>query len=116
MIFNQQISIIRAGQSTSVYSSEVVKDWARAKTIEVPYLVSVQPQTTTEDSVERPQIITRWRMYTPPGTDLDLLADDRILLGGELLMQLVGSVMRWPDPVSPGETHHVECVLEAVDG
>lgn len=115
-IFNQTVEILRAGTKRSRYSSETVPDWSNPTVIPVEFPVSVQPVGTTEDGVLRPTVDQSWRMYTPPGTDLDIRASDRVRLGGVLVMAVDGAPARWPDPNNPGSVHHVEVGLKHVGG
>ena len=116
MIFNQRISILRAGKKQSPYSTKPVADWGNPIVIPVDFFVSIQPQSTSEGPLERPKVEASWRMYTPPGTDLDLRCVDRVGLSGMLDMNVVGKTSKWPEPFNPGAVHHVEASLEVVDG
>lgn len=116
LIFNQAVEILRPRMVKSPYSTEVVADWSSPVVTPVPFKVSVQPTGSTEGEVERPTVTSSWLMITPPGTDLDLKASDRVRLGGTLVMDVDGDPARWPDPFRPGTVHHVEAKLVAVDG
>lgn len=116
-IFNQQIEVQRPRRVASVYSTEDdVLTWEFPERVHVPFKVSVQPSDTTEGDEHRPQTVSTWRLYTPPGRDLDLRAEDRVVLGGTLPLQVVGEPQKWPDPLRPGHVHHVEARLEVVRG
>lgn len=115
MIFNQHIAVLRASKTRSPYGHSA-PSWDSPLRIPVDFPVSVQPSASSEGPAEREQVVTSWRLYSPPGTDLDLRPGDRVEVGGTLVMDVVGQPMRWPDPFQPGHVHHVEAVLEAVDG
>lgn len=121
IIFNQKVEIIKAGKKNTPYSTEPVLDWNNTTIVEVPFPVSVQPSSTqlggnSEGPSERPQLIDRFRLYTPPGTDIDLSANDRVKVGGVMTLEVVATPVRWPDPFRDGEVHHVEATLECVRG
>ena len=56
MIFNQRISILRAGKKQSPYSTKPVADWGNPIVIPVDFFVSIQPQSTSEGPLERPKV------------------------------------------------------------
>lgn len=111
MLYEQSIVIVRAGQSTDAYGN-TRQDWTSATRTPVVG-VNVQPQgADIEDTDDRQITVTGWRLYTPRGMDLDLLATDRIEAWGTT-MQVIGKVARWPAPA--GGVHHVEATLQEVD-
>ena len=116
VIFNQRVEVLRAGLVKSPYSTATVEDWSNPQVIGVEFPVSVQPAGSTESEVERPTVNSGWRLITPPGTDLDLRASDRIRIGGMLVMEVQGNPEKWPDPFRPGRVHHVEASLGEVNG
>lgn len=116
-IFNQTVEVVGPTLIESPYSDQLVEDWDNPTATVVGFPVSVQPSGSTEGSVERPQTVQTFRLFTPPGTDIpELTARHKIRLGGVLLMELVGQPERWPDPHNHGEVHHLEAVLEVVRG
>lgn len=116
-IFNQTIELAGPTLVESPYSPIPVEDWEVLLYTELDFKVSVQPESSTEGPVERPQVITGWVLITPPGTDIpELKPSSRIRLGKTLLMDVVGRPARWPDPWNPGKVHHLEAKLEVVDG
>ncbi len=111
MLYEQSIVIVRAGQLTDAYGNSR-PDWAAAERTTVAG-VNVQPQGgSIEDTDDRQVTVTGWRLFTPRGMDLDLLATDRIE-AWDTTMQVVGKIARWPAPV--GGVHHVEADLREVD-
>lgn len=116
-IFNQTIMVINPGQKKTPYSTEPVDDWDNPVTFIVDFPVSIQPASSSEGPVERPQVVTTWRLYTPPGTDIpELSARSRVRIGAGLTLDVVGDPQRWPDPYNPGVVHHLEASLEQVRG
>lgn len=119
LIFNQTMAVHRRRRVESVYSTEEGDggySWEDPEVIPVPFKVSIQPVSSTEDDRDRPRTETRYRLYTPPNHDLDLRSEDRVVLGGVLTMDVVGEVSRWPHPFKAGEVHHVEAELVVVNG
>lgn len=110
MIFDQQVSILRAARRVDRYNNETW-DWSNPERQEVTG-VHVQPAAQTEDvtSEARSMVTTGWRLYTNHG-DLDLRADDRVVWNGREL-DVIGEVARWPHPMRPGQIHHIEAYLE----
>lgn len=116
VIFNQQISVLRAGVKYSPYSTEGVEDWDNPQEIPVDFLVSVQPRGSTEGEVERNTVISGWWLCTPPGHDLDLRSSDRVKLSTGSTLSVEGDPLKWPHPLIPGTVHHVEANLEVTRG
>lgn len=117
IIFNQQAEILRPTLIDSPYSTEPIIDWDNPIYQPLDFQVSVQPAGSTEGPVERPQVVTSWKLFTPPATDIpDLTAGSKLRIGGTLTVSIVGHPARWPDPNRPGVVHHLEANLEVVDG
>lgn len=117
IIFNQTIELVKPREISSPYSTTPVLDWDNPVYLPVPFQVSVQPRGSSEGPVERPQTITHLVLITPPGTDIpDLGAESRIRVGGVMLLNVVGTPERWPDPWHPGVVHHLEASVEVVSG
>lgn len=116
VIFVNAVTVLRAREVGSVYSSEKTLTWDDPVRIDVPFLVSVQPRGSTEGGTDRPTVVSSWWMCTPPGTDLDLRPEDRVELATGIQLEVVGQPLRWPDPVNQDQVHHVEANLEVVDG
>lgn len=115
MIFNQSITRNRAGTRVT-RSGDTVPDWSLPTTDQTFRRVSVQPASQAEDvTPERDERITRWRVYTRPGVDIDVLATDRVTYADETF-QVVSEVARWPHPGRPGRVHHVEFTIQEVEG
>lgn len=117
LIFNQAVEIHRRRPTQSKYSTEPDGyTWTNPIVIPVPFKVSVQPVSSMEDDRDRPRTVSRYMMYTPPNTDIDLDSLDRVVLGGVLTMGVVGEVARWPHPFRAGGVHHLEVELEVING
>ncbi|CAB0580342.1 hypothetical protein Q6D62_00910 [Corynebacterium diphtheriae] len=118
IIFNQRIEIIRAGEKRSVYSSDVMEDWDNPVVLPVEVPVSIQPVSSTESdaTANRSYVTSRFRLFSPPGTDIpQLKAKDRVRIG-LLVLDVVGDPARWPHPLKPATVHHVEADLEVHRG
>ena len=116
-IFNQTITVLNPGLVKSPYSTELVESWDEPAVTLVDFPVSVQPAGSSEGPVERPQVATSWRLYTPPGTDIpELSARSRVRIGAGLTLDVVGDPQRWPDPYNSDSVHHLEAALEQVRG
>lgn len=116
LIYNQHITILRAKQVTSPYTTETVENWDNPDVVIVDFPVSIQPRTTDEGPVERAITTDRWWMCTPPGRDLDLRVTDRVRMDSGTILEVAGSPIRWPHPWIPGHIHHVEANLEVTRG
>lgn len=77
--------------------------------------VSLQPllgaPSTEQNGASFDQVIDRWRMFAPPGTDL--VTTDRIQQGS-LDLEVDGNPVTWPGP--DGLPHHVEVSLRKYGG
>ena len=117
IIFNQSLDVAVPLRIESPYSSEPVYDHDNPEWSPVPFLVSVQPAETDEEDLQRPVVVSRFVLITPPGTDVPKLsASSRVRVGGVMVCDVVGAPARWPDPWQAGVVHHLEANLEAVDG
>lgn len=118
IIFNQRIEIMHAGEKRSVYSSELMEDWDNPVVVPVEVPVSIQPVSSTESdaTMHRSSVVSHFRLFSPPGTDIpQLRAKDRVRIGS-LVLDVVGEPARWPHPLKPGTVHHVEADLEVHRG
>lgn len=117
VIFNQSLEVAVPRVTRSPYSSEPVVDYDNPVWRPVDFAVSVQPAESTEDDVQRPVVVSRLVLITPPGTDIaELTAASRVRVGGVMVCDVAGAPARWPDPFIPGAVHHLEANLEVVDG
>lgn len=117
VIFNQRLEVGSPREVHSRLSTEPLLDWSSPDWQEVDFLVSVQPNGSTEGPVERSQTVTGYVLITPPGTDIpELTSASRVRIGGVLVCDINGVPERWPDPFQPGVVHHLEALLEVVDG
>ncbi|GGP56039.1 hypothetical protein [Streptomyces abikoensis] len=107
MFFDQAIVRVRAGVRVDRGGNRL-PDWSpEAATRLTIAEVDVQPTTATESTTpERVAVVTGWHVQTPPGVDVDVRATDRIEWA-DMLLEVVGEVARWPDPLD-GTVHHVE--------
>ncbi|MBB3040145.1 hypothetical protein [Hoyosella altamirensis] len=96
------------------FSSKPKPDWDNAAPIPLPVMVRVDPSTTSEGPVENPQTTTTYRLVSEPHGDVDLRTTDRISVPPLGVFAVDGEVFRVPDPLDPGEVHHVEATLKRV--
>lgn len=117
IIFNQGLEVAVPEVIDSPYASEPVLDYDSERWQPVEFLVSVQPAETDEEDMQRPVVVSRFVLITPPGTDVPgLAAESKVRVGGLMVCEVVGAPARWPDPWTPGVVHHLEATLEVVDG
>jgi len=115
-MYTQRITRLRAPLVEGRLGSKT-RDWPNAAEHTFPQLVAVQPATSRESTTEpRDQVITGWRVFSPAGVDLDVLASDRIRLENGVVCEVIGEVGRWPHPIRRGAVHHVEFDLQRVTG
>jgi len=111
-LYGDTVTILRAGYLVDKYGNPTSQqDWANATRTPVSG-VSVQPDVSTEATGDRGTITTGWRLFTPKGRDLDLLATDRVEFDG-MALEVDGEIARYR--VS-GRVHHVEARLKRVTG
>ncbi|MFC0546929.1 hypothetical protein [Kutzneria chonburiensis] len=72
---------------------------------------SFQPVSSAEQLGTADRVVTRYRLFAPPGTDLD--AVDAVEVAGQS-WEVDGDAENWPDLA--GAAHHVECYLRKVEG
>ncbi|MEV0445449.1 hypothetical protein AB0I84_08180 [Streptomyces spectabilis] len=110
--YTQTVVILRAPFVTDRYGNTTSdRDWDRATRTTVRR-VSVQPDTSAEDTGDRPVVVTGWRLITRTGVDIDLAPGDRVDALGRVL-DVDGDVARW---TVGGRIHHVEARLKEVSG
>ncbi|WP_418956828.1 hypothetical protein [Streptomyces tritici] len=110
--YTQTVVIVRAPFVEDRYGNTTSeRDWARATRTTVRR-VSVQPDVSTEDTGDRPVVVTGWRLATRRGVDVDLQPGDRVVALGRLL-DVDGDVSRW---TVSGRHHHTEARLKEVIG
>jgi len=117
MLFTDTITILRPRPKSTRYATEAgaALDYSDPERIPVEALVSVQPSSSTDRSDGRSSTVSGWRLITPAGVDLDLLATDRVEHATGLF-SVVGEPLRWPHPIRVGEVHHLEAALQLVTG
>ncbi len=110
--YRQTVTVLRAPFVVDRYGNTTSeRDWARATRTTVRR-VSVQPDTSTEDTGDRTAVVTGWRLITRRGQDVDLVPGDRVVALGRLL-DVEGEPARY---VLAGRHHHTEARLKGVDG
>lgn len=73
---------------------------------------SFQPTDDTQETHDaQDQVVSRWKLFAPPTTDLTSL--DYVTVAGANY-EFDGQVMLWPGP--DGQPHHVEAYLKLVEG
>ncbi|WP_415956428.1 hypothetical protein [Streptomyces sp. 021-4] len=110
--YRQTVVVVRAPFLVDRYGNTTSeRDWANATRTTVRR-VSVQPDTSTEDTGDRPVVVTGWRLVTRTRADIDLAPGDRVVALGRLL-DVDGDVARW---TLAGRHHHTEARLKEVTG
>jgi hypothetical protein len=105
------VTVVRAPLVADRYGGKI-RDWPSAA--RTAYTgISVQPAGSTEDVRDREQVNDRFTLFTSRGSDIDLLATDRVEWNG-ITLQVDGNPDRWPAP--GGGVHHVEATLKQVSG
>lgn len=110
--YTEKVAVVRPKVSDDDYDEKL--DFDGVTPVSVAFLVSVQPVSSTElvaGSNPGEQVTSSWRLITPIGRDLDLVATDHLLWRGDEF-DVTGDVLRWPHPTRPGEVHHVEAYLQ----
>lgn len=117
-MFTTTVDVLRApAVRESRYASKPVADWGTATVVASGVLVSLQPQTSSEGPVERPQTTTLWLLVSEPPGDLDLQAGDRVRVPAlDLVLEVDGQPGRWMDIDVPDEVDHVQATLRKVAG
>ncbi|WP_432068229.1 hypothetical protein [Streptomyces sp. C10-9-1] len=112
MHYSQTVVVVRAPFLVDRYgNTTTVRDWTNATRTTVRR-VSVQPDTSSEDTGDRPVVVSGWRLVTRHGRDIDLAPGDRVVALGRLL-DVDGDVARW---TVSGRHHHTEARLKEVSG
>ena len=88
-----------------------VRDWTAATSSPIER-VSIQPDTSSEETGDRSPVVTGWRLISARGVDVDLLPSDRVVFDG-LTLEVDGEVARYR---MAGRVHHVEARLKRVTG
>lgn len=116
-IFSQTLELSKPKMIYSPMYPDPIPSKTEFEWVDVGFRVSVQQIVSTEGTVERPQVITQLNLFTPPGTDIPgLNSQSRVRVGGMMVCDVVGKPARWPDPYREGTVHHVEAILEIVEG
>lgn len=110
--FTEKVAIVRPSVEDDDYDEKLVYDDVTPTA--VPFLVAVQPISSTElvpGSNPGEEVTSGWKLLTPTGCDIDLLATDRVRWRGADY-DVQGDVWRWPHPTKPGAVHHAEAYLQ----
>lgn len=114
MIFADTVTVVRAKVVRDRWDNDTL-DWAAATRTTVTGVL-VMPTSQIEDAAgNRVALSSGWRLYSQPGTDVDLFATDRVEWRA-MSLEVIGEVARWPHPLRPGAVHHVEAELRKVTG
>lgn len=106
-VYADEVTVVRAPAAEGPYGSDD-RDWSTAsRTVTV---ATVQPLSSSEDTVEQERTVTRWRVFLPP--DADVHAADRVEWDG-VSYEVDGDVERWK---RRGVLHHFELVMRRVTG
>lgn len=119
--YQQRVSVIRPVTVTDPYNpdgghlSYDQTDGATATA--VGFGVDMQPRLEVELGAEEGRIGTQtgWKLFTPPGRDLDVDATCRIRYRGRDL-DIEGEVRRWDSADYPSGVDHVSLTLQYVTG
>ncbi|MFD4700834.1 hypothetical protein [Streptomyces niveus] len=110
--YTQTVVVLRAWFVVDRYGNETsVRDWTNA-TRTTYRRVAVQPDASTEDTGDRPVVVSGWRLITRRRVDIDLAPGDRVVALGRVL-DVDGDVARW---TVSGRHHHTEAHLKEVSG
>lgn len=113
-MFGDSVVVVRAPVARDRWDNDVA-DWAAATRTTVTRVVVI-PTSQVEDAAgNRVAISSGWRLYSAPGTDVDIRATDRVEWQG-MSLEVLGEVARYPHPIRPGHVHHVEAQLQQVTG
>lgn len=111
-IGGQTVTRLRAPLVVDVRYGGEHRDWPNAARLDIRG-VSVQPHApTAEVDAGREYAETFARLFAPAGTDL--VASDRVIVGGALTWELDGDAELWCDET--GRPDHVEAILKRRTG
>lgn len=111
ILATDSVTVVRAPLVAGRYGGQT-RDWTTATRTAYDG-VCVQPVSSTEDVRDRELLVGRFTLFTSRGSDIDLLATDRVEWNG-ITLQVDGDPNRWPMP--GGGIHHVEASLKQVTG
>lgn len=106
-------TVTRLRATTTVERGDVVLVWTSPSSLDITNCV-FQPIPSEEilrDRTNRDAVISRWRLYTPPLSDITEI--DRVRVDG-VVYEVDGFVQRWTGPT--GSLAHDELELKRVDG
>lgn len=105
MILHDPITVQRAPLTSGGYGNQA-RDWTAATSTD--FLVHWSAQSVTEVVGDKPQTVTRGKIFGGP--DLDVEATDRIVFAGETY-EVDGDVMR---SYRLGQLHHVRVFVKRI--
>lgn len=108
--------ILRAPVVVNEFGQQT-RDWDNPATV-ATIACSIQPATSTEDTVDRQTTRTEWRLYSQDPAAFTIEATDRISWAGSIFDVEVSSAMApWRAGFGvPATDHHVELTLLAITG
>ncbi|MGW6920846.1 hypothetical protein ACWGA9_06115 [Streptomyces sp. NPDC054950] len=111
-LYADSVVLVRAPLKTDKYgNASTERDWTNA--VRTPYSrLSVQPDSSSEATGDRPAVITGWRLLTEKGVDFPALPTDRVEYDG-MTLAVDGMVGRFK---VAGRVHHCEARLKMVSG
>lgn len=105
MILHDPITVQRAPLASGGYGNQS-RNWAAA--VSTDFLVHWSAQSVTEVVGDKPQTVTRGKVFGGP--DLDVEATDRVVFAGETY-EVDGDVMR---SYRRGQLHHVRVFVKRI--
>lgn len=106
-------TVTRLRATTVVERGDTVLSWLTPSTLNILGCV-FQPIPSEEiqrDRTNRDAVISRWRLITPPGADIN--EHDRVS-ADDIVYEVDGFIQRWIGPT--GALAHDEITLKRVDG
>lgn len=105
----ESVTRLRAPLVEDEYHNEV-QDWSGASPLTITGCL-VQPLSSSEYTIEREAITTRWRLFAPTGSDVK--ATDRVVWRGDTF-EVEGDPQTWDSP--SGATSSMQALLRKVTG
>lgn len=114
-VYKYGVSVVRPTMIDSPYGSEKIPDWSQPWLDPLDVRCSVQPETTREirEADQRVIVHAAWKLYTEPGSVIDLDPGDRLDVPGiPHQLQVVGVPSQWDQL----DRAHTEITLEVYYG
>jgi len=112
-MFTDTATILRPGVTT-LRSGDEVPDYSTATQITIVRILMQPAEQSTDVTASRDAQVSRWRMFSEPGTAPDIRKGDRLLYNNETL-DLVGDARVFPDHLLGG-VHHLEALWKRATG